>query len=80
MIKMELNKGKILGMCVAIVIIVVGILFGIIGIRSILGIIIIFCLPLYFIISSFKFSVEESLFFSFFISLGCFSILIYYIN
>ena len=54
--------------------------FGLIGLRTVLGIIILIFLPFYFLFESFDLSKEEKFFFSFFVSIMLFPSLVYWLG
>jgi apolipoprotein N-acyltransferase len=56
------------------------ILFGITGIRTVVGIFLLFMLPIYMIINNFDFDMGEKVIFSFFIGIGLFSTLTYWLG
>lgn len=69
----------------AVIILVLISLFSLIylgfgGFRTILGLIIVVMLPFYFIFDKFKISLMEKIFFSFFISLGIFPVVVYWLG
>ena len=75
------SQNSILGI-IALAIVSVGsfLLFGIIGLRTILGTIILFLLPSYMIFDSFNFTGEEKAFFSFFAAIAIIPSLVYWIG
>jgi hypothetical protein len=55
-------------------------LFGITGGRTLLGIVLFFFLPFYLILRRFAFEQDEKIFFAFFIGIGIFSTLVFYVG
>lgn len=51
--------------------------FGLTGLRTVLGVFIIFMLPIYLILNNFDLNAEEKLVFSFFIGIGIFPSIVY---
>lgn len=55
-------------------------LFGITGARTVLGILLLFFLPSFLILSHFKLELQEKLFFSLFLGLGLFPLIAWYLG
>jgi len=70
----------IIGICIILVFIFVHITRGFTAARTIFMMIIIFVLPVYLILSAFQIEKDEALFYAFFISLGLFSYIVYFVS
>lgn len=57
-----------------------GFVYGIIGIRLIIGIFVLYFTPFYFILRNFDLGIEEKILFSLFIGIGVVPIMIYYVS
>ena len=69
---------KILGV---IIVIVYGFyFFNLIGVRTLIGMFLLYILPAYVILSNLKLDGEELIFFSFFLSLGLFPLVVFCVN
>ena len=79
---MELNKEHVIffGILAAILAVFFYAILGISGVLSILAIILIFIVPVYFILDNFELEKDEKLIFSFFISTGIFPIFSYWLG
>ena len=71
---------KIAIVCVIIALTLILYIFGFIGIKSIIGALLLFFLPAYLILSSFKLDEDETIILSFFTGLGIYALIVYYIN
>lgn len=56
------------------------ILFGFTGLKTVAGLLVLFILPAYMILDNFDLETGEKLFFSFFIGIGIFPLLVWYAN
>lgn len=77
---MKITNKKILGICVFLVFLSSFFIFGFLGVKTILVIIMLFFLPSYSILSYFKLEEDEKIFFSFFIGLGLFPLAVWYVD
>ena len=75
-----LEKNKFAILLIAIIAAFFFILFGITGVRVILGFILLFFLPPYLIFKNFDLPLVEKIAFSFFIGLGVFPTCVYYLG
>ena len=64
----------------ALIIIFSFILFGFIGVKVVLGAVVVFFLPFYLILDNFDIEFGEKIVFSFFMGIGVFSIFVYYLG
>jgi len=71
---------KVVIICALAVLILIFYLFGFTGIKTILGMILLFFIPSYLILSSFKLEKDETIFFSFFTGFGLYALVVYYFN
>ena len=55
-------------------------IFGITGLRTIGGLILLFFLPVYLILDNFNIEKDEKIFFSLFIGIGIFPVIVFYLN
>ena len=55
-------------------------LLGVTGVKTIMAIFLVFLLPFYLILGKFGLETDERLIFSFFIGLGIFSLVVFYVN
>lgn len=78
MIKSSKLKISIVGLIV--VIFFVFYLFGGTGVRTILGMLLVFFIPFYLILNNFDLEQDEKVFFSFFIGLALYTVLVWYVN
>lgn len=76
----SLNKRNVAIVSLIAVLALAGILFGITGIRVILGMIILFFVPSYLILRNFSIDEDELMFFSFFLGFGLFPVIVFYVN
>ena len=79
---MSLSKEdlKLIGIIAAIVLIFFYIILGFSGMLSALGIILIFIVPVYYILDNFELDTDEKLVFAFFISAGIFPSISYWLG
>jgi len=73
------NKHSILIAFIAIALVAAN-LFGITGLRTLATILVFFFLPFYLILRNFSFQSDEKIFFAFFIGLGFFSTIVFYVG
>ncbi len=78
MIKLE-NKRIVIGMC-CLILLFFWALFGFTGVKIIIGAFLCFFIPFYLILDNFEMERGEKVIFSFFIGLGVFSAITYYIG
>lgn len=77
---MKITKKHIVGLCLFSVLIFSFYFFGIVGVKTILITLLLFFVPTYAIINNFDLGQDEKIFFSFFIGLGLFPLVVWYIN
>ena len=77
---LKLNKITILILVGALFLILLIYLFGITGLRTGLALIVLYFIPMYLIMSLFDLTAVEKVVFAFFLSLGIYSILVYWIG
>lgn len=73
------NKELLIG-SIALALIFAFALFNIVGVRVVSGMLIIFFLPFYLVVRSLNLENDEKIFFSFFLGLGLFALLVMYLN
>lgn len=56
------------------------VLFGITGLRTILGLLLVYLLPIYLILDNFDLEFEEKIIFSLFISFSVYSLIVYWLS
>ena len=76
----KLNDKNIAAIAAVIILVIAFYLFGMIGVRTLISIFLIFILPVYMLLSRFNLDVTERLLFSLGIGLGVFSLVIWYID
>lgn len=60
--------------------VVVYMFLGFFGVRTIVGVLLFFTLPFYFILNNFKLDVLEKLFYAYFLGFACFGFVVYYVD
>ncbi len=74
------NNYKMIGLVFAVLFLPFFVFFGVTGIRTFIGIIFLFFLPLFLIIYSLSLDLDEKVFFSLFLGLIIFSQLLWYVD
>jgi len=77
---LRIRKREISIICMAAVLLVGWLLFGITGVRLIIGMLLLFVLPFYLILGYFELDTMERLFLGFFLGFGLVPIIIFYMN
>ena len=77
---MKINKKTTTIVTLSIILLFSFILFGLTGVRTILGILILLFLPFYLILNNFNLDELEKIFFSFFIGIALFPLFVWYLN
>jgi len=78
--KIDLNKYKIIGVILIVVLIFFYFILGLGGMMAVLGIFLLFIVPMYLILDKFDLGQDEKLLFSFFIGIGILPSLVYWIG
>ena len=79
-LKIKIGKWETIIVLVILVLLFFFILFRISGLRTILGTILLFFVPIFIILNNFNLGLDEKIIFSFFIGLGFFSTLTYWLG
>tara|TARA_B100000315_G_C14403554_1_gene507612 strand:- start:515 stop:868 length:354 start_codon:yes stop_codon:yes gene_type:complete len=77
---MKLDNKILAGVCILIVLGLVLKLFGFIGVRSIVGMFVLFIVPVFMILNNFDLEMDEKIFFSLFFGLSLFSLFIWLVD
>lgn len=80
LVKIRINNRNIGYACLIIFFIVVGSLFGITGIRTMLGWLVFYFMPFYLVLNNFNLDSDEKVFFAFFLSIGLYPLLVWYVD
>ena len=78
--KLKISNKNIAIAGLAAVFVVVAMLFGLTGVRTIAAMLLFFFLPFYLILRKTSFETDEKVFFAFFIGLGLFSTFVFYVG
>lgn len=79
-LKIKFGKREIIIGLSLLVLLFFFVLFGITGVRTILGIVLLFFIPFFLILNNFNLNFDEKIIFSFFLGLGFFSIFTYWLS
>ena len=79
-LKIRIKKKGIIAGLILLILLLFFILFGVTGLRTIIGTILLFFVPFFLILNNFDLELDEKIIFSFFIGLGLFSTLTYWLG
>ena len=79
-LKIKFGKREIIITLILLVLLFFFVLFGITGLRTIFGVVLLFFVPFFLILNNFDLSLDEKIIFSFFIGLGFFSTFTYWLG
>lgn len=79
-LNLKLGKREVLIGSILLVLLFFYLLFGITGLRTFIGVVLFFFVPFFIILSNFNLELEEKILFSFFIGIGFFSTLTYWLG